>query len=500
MNDAILCLDIGTSGLKAGVVDSELAIRFSNFSKTGIFDNTFDLDDCLATLCKLVSELSLLAKAQHIDICAINVSGQMGGIIGLKRDGMATTPFDSGVDLESECFNEKLHAILGDSVISTTCGSPRNTAKILRWKEMYPQVYKQTDIFLPLHSLILAKLTQSSPSEIPIDHTMLAFFGNEDAKTLSWSKDLTEALALDLEKFPNICTPCTQIGVLSASAAKNMALRGGIPVFAGLGDQPAGLAGADFTQSDNLFAVLGSTTLLFGGYQDFRPDQNRRIKFIPSIAGDKQYPFTYINGAGLILPWFTNLTSESTLDDQHLLRLTKEAERIPPGSDNLLFLPYFGGSQCPYDSHSRGSWHGLSFTHTKAHLFRSILESIAYGYASDIHYLQEQLHIKPESIACTGGGSKNRLWTQIIADCTSLTVQTQQSYHCTLKGSAIPALVGLGLKNLPITEHKPDIEASNTPNAAHNTLYAPYKSLYEQAATLPSVELNTRLSKLDYQN
>ncbi len=96
----------------------------------------------------------------------------------------------------------------------------------------------------------------------------------------------------------------------------------------------------------------------------------------------------------------------------------KKAKDIPAGSNNLLFFPHFIGSTAPtYQPTAKGAIIGLTLSHTKHEIFRSIMESLGFEVLWNIEVI-ENLGIRIKKIKMIGGATKSNLWPQIIADIT----------------------------------------------------------------------------------
>ena len=126
--------------------------------------------------------------------------------------------------------------------------------------------------------------------------------------------------------------------------------------------------------------------------------------------------------------------------------LCREAERVDPGADGLLFLPHLFGSRCPHDDpNSRGAYIGLTFQHTKGHLLRSVLEGVIFSFR-EIAQVMGQMGVSPQSIIATGGGARSPLWRQIMADIFGINVYTVSgSAYGGAYGAALIAGIGVGL-------------------------------------------------------
>ena len=123
----------------------------------------------------------------------------------------------------------------------------------------------------------------------------------------------------------------------------------------------------------------------------------------------------------------------------------KEAERIPPGSAGLLWLPYLMGERTPHlDARARGMWFGLTAGHTRGHLIRSILEGVAFSLRDSLEIFKE-LDIPVEQIRASGGGSRSFLWRQIQADIYGKELVTLRTSEGSAFGAALLAGVGAGI-------------------------------------------------------
>ena len=153
-------------------------------------------------------------------------------------------------------------------------------------------------------------------------------------------------------------------------------------------------------------------------------------------------------GAGLSLRWFrdnfghteTWYARQTDVDPYDLI--IREAEKVRPGSDGLLWLPYLMGERTPHlDSEARGMWFGLTASHTRGHLIRSILEGVAFSLRDSLEIFRE-LGIPVEQIRASGGGSRSPFWRQIQADIYGKELVTLRTSEGSALGAALLAGVG----------------------------------------------------------
>ena len=168
-----------------------------------------------------------------------------------------------------------------------------------------------------------------------------------------------------------------------------------------------------------------------------------------------------------------------------LKELDDAASKLPPASDGLVILPYFVGEKTPiFDPAARGVMFGLTLSHTRAHIFRAVLESVIYGFRHHIEVIRG-MGLEPRSIIATNGGSKSNFWCQIASDVLGAPVRSYP-YH---PGSAL-GVAFLAGKALGVYREWADVRQfltvyrSYEPNPAavevYNRSYAIYRGLYEQ--------------------
>ena len=120
------------------------------------------------------------------------------------------------------------------------------------------------------------------------------------------------------------------------------------------------------------------------------------------------------------------------------------AAAVPAGSDGVLCLPYFLGEKTPiHDPLARGTFTGLSLSHGRGHLWRALLEAVAYGFRHHIEVLDEIGHA-PTRFFASDGGSQSRVWMQIVADVLQQPVQLLANHHGSCVGAAWVAAIGSG--------------------------------------------------------
>jgi xylulokinase len=127
--------------------------------------------------------------------------------------------------------------------------------------------------------------------------------------------------------------------------------------------------------------------------------------------------------------------------------LDEEAERIPPGSDGLILLPYFLGQRSPqFDPLARGVLFGLTMSHTREHIYRALLESFGYGCLHGLDANIPDWESCVNRVIATGGGARSRIWRQIVSDIVGVPQEYPAKGDSPL-GGAYFAGYGVGIFN-----------------------------------------------------
>lgn len=335
---------------------------------------------------------------------------------------------------------EKVRALFGRPIMSGDIA-----AKILWIKNNEPQVYQNTYKFLTGSSYIVAKLT----GQFCIDRYLA-------------SASFRPMYRMDGTLCPELCPPICRpdqlatsknvtdlAGYVTQTAARETGLAPGTPVITGTGDSCAEAISSGVIRNGSMMLQFGST-LYINLCTDHLVEDDRLKGSIFTIPG--MYTIAAgTNTAGTLTKWYRDNIYPDYLELEHqegenaYAAMSKEAERIPPGSDGLITLPYFAGERSPInDPKAKGLIFGLSLGHTRAHLYRSALEGIGYSIAQILDVMNEHQAL-PDKIMAVGGGAQNRPWMQIVADILGRPLYINEVTLGACYGDALMAAVGSGI-------------------------------------------------------
>jgi len=483
----VMGIDIGTQGTKTILFNQDMNVVASAFEASNLISTRpgelyQTAEEIMSSVEHTIAEIMWSTGVDPKDIAAIGLDGQMAGIMGVKKDGSAATYYDSWLDTRCEKYMEIMQKEGGERIIQIT-GAPityTHGPKILWWKYEQPEIYKDIYKFVLPHGYVTMQMAGLSGDEAYFDYTCIQYSGFGDNLKKEWSRELLELFDVEPSKMARIVSPFEIVGKTSKESAYRCGLAAGIPLVAGLGDTAASTFGAGMTKIGQVQDCAGTASVLSSMVDTYAPDtEYKTLVQLRSPIDGLWMPMAYINGGGLCIRWFRDeFTGDPNVSyDQ----LQQEAEKIQPGSEGILFVPHFAGRCLPQNPYVKGSFVGLDWKHTRAHLYRAIMEGIAYEYK---FYLDIIKKLNPgekfDKIYTIGGGAKSDLFNQVKADVLGVRVTTFEMQDTALAGSAIVAGVACGLfenYDQPLAKIMKE-GRSYEPDMGKHSMYAPYADQY----------------------
>ena len=444
--------DLGTLGTKAAVVDEEGLIVASAFEevelrypKPGCVEQ--DLGDIEASAHRTIRKV-VDSSGRANEIAGVAFSGQMSGIGAVDDSFDPATHYDSWLDTRCAPYIREMseHA----ERVTQLSGCPPTYShgpKIMWWKGERPADFRNIAKFVVPGAYVAARLCGLRATDAFIDRTYLHFSNLSDTDRCEWSDELLEAFDVEVAVLPRIVDPCDVIGEVTGDAAAATGLPEGTPVAAGAGDQTAASLGAGVVEPGQAFDSAGTASVFAMCVDSFAPDVgNRTFMATHSVIKGTYIALAFINGGGLALRWFRDeVCTELRGDPKGYERLDEMAAAVEPGSGSLLWFPHLQGRVLPPQPQARGAWVGLTSAHTHGHMFRSILEGIAYEYAEWARLAADAAGgNKLLGARALGGGAASSLWNQIKADVLGITWLPMQRQECGVLGDALIAAAATG--------------------------------------------------------
>ena len=332
---------------------------------------------------------------------------------------------------------------LGSERIHELTGRPPSTAPTfykLAWlREHEPATLDAADRIAEVHAFLAQRLSgEWATSWASADPTGLV-----DVRSFRYADELLDLAGVRSEQLPALVAPGSVIGNVTDAAAAETGLQVGTPVVAGSGDgQSAGL-GAAVYETGAAYLNLG-TAVTLGVHADRYMTGLAYRSMASPIAGRWTLEAALASGVHS-LDWFREHLLGDT-SDAALSLLEDETADVPAGADGLLFLPYLIRAETPHwDPDARGAWIGLREHHRLAHLYRAVLEGIAYEQLQILELIEADTGERVERVRLMGGGANSALWVQMIADIFERTVETTEHAEITALGAAVLAAAAVGV-------------------------------------------------------
>jgi xylulokinase len=380
----------------------------------------------------------LMAQVDGADVSALCVTHQRETFVCLDEDAAALRPAILWLDTRAASQVRRL----GSKRIHEVSGKPPSTTpslyKLAWLADHEPDVLRRTSVVADVHAYLVRRLTgRWVTSWASADPSGLV-----DMRTFEYSPELLATVGLRLDQLPELVAPGAIIGEVSGEAALATGLPAGLPVVAGAGDgQCAGL-GAAICEEGRAYLNLGTAVTLGSHSEQYHASLAFRTLSSP-VAGKWTLEAVLASGA-LSLAWFAREVAADDSPDA-FERMEAAATKVEPGSEGLLFLPYVGGVGTPHwDSAARGAWVGLRERHGQAHMYRAVLEGIAFEQRMALSMMVAQIG-DTVAIRAMGGGVKSSLWTQVLADILGKPVEVTQRSETTALGAAILAAAAMSL-------------------------------------------------------
>ena len=491
----LIGVDIGTNGTKSAIFDNSGNLISEAFEESKLYYPELnaveqDPDEIYISVINTINECVQKSDIDVRNVEGIAIDGQMAGICSIDKNWSAVTPYDSWLDTRCAPYVEELKKE-GSKIISITGGPPSFThgPKMLWWKNEKPEVFKKISKFIMPSAYVTGKLAGLKASEAFIDYTYIHFSCFADVLNNCWSEDLCKYFGLPMEKLPKIVKPWEIIGRLNKEAAEKTLLVQGMPISAGCGDTAATMLGAAFNKPGMVFDVAGTASVFSVCLDKFKPDVENKTFFTARLAPENLwYSLAYVNGGGLNLRWFRDeiikikgsFAGESIKDPYKYL--DNIASQVKEGSEKLFFIPHMGGRVCPNNPYLKGSWIGLTWKHKVEHLYRSLLEAVAYEYAIYIN-IEKMLvpELKFEKARVIGGGAKSKIWNKIKSDVLGIPYEKLNREEFGVLGSSILAGYSTGLfKDLNNTADRfNEVEYIIEPDMEIHDFYKQYVDYYK---------------------
>ncbi|WP_051845283.1 xylulokinase [Streptomyces sp. NRRL S-813] len=451
----VLAIDLGTTAVKCALYDTTGhqvadAAREYQLGTPGPDRVELDVETYWAAIRNCLADVWRRAGARRGEVRALALSAQGETLVPVDRTATALRP--AIVWLDNRATDESAHLAqrFSSKDLYETTGQPQMlaawpAAKILWLTRHEPRTAERTHRYLLIEDYVLARLTGEYVTEGSLA-TSTCYW---NFRTKKWWPEMLEAIGISQSQLPDIVEPGAPVGRVLPQIADELGLDRSTLVCAGALDQACGAIGGGNTAPGEFSENTGAAVAICSTLDAPRLDPQAAVPVHYHGIPDT-YMFHTFSGGGIVLKWFRDAFCEP--QSQLAARAGRAAydvlgdlaATVPAGADGLLVLPHLQGAMAPENNEdARGALVGLTLQHTRAHVVRAIMESIAFVVRRNIDVFTSA-GVAIREIRALGGGSRSGIWKQIEADVTGRPVVTTAEPNAAALGAAILAGVGAG--------------------------------------------------------
>jgi xylulokinase len=442
----VLGLDVGTSSVKALVLDGDGAVRECRSAEHALVrggsggagtveaepEGWWDAARCAIA--------SLETPPSAVE--AVGLTGNMSSVVLIDDSGAVLRPAPLLADARG---GEQL-AALDATLRAELADGSRNPVNVLSplgtllWlREHEPATLAAARTWLSAKDFLRLRLTGTVASDPTDAHNALV----HDPVTRRWRADLIARAGLDPAIFPPLRDAAEVGGTVTEAAAHATGLAPGTPVAVGAADMAAAAIGAGATDGGALTISLGTSVTIIAalGAGPFEPAWHGKLTYHPLPRGAGGYALASLLTGGLALNWLRALAGEGA---------ELPADVVPDPDDELVFVPQLAGTGTPdFEPRMRGSLLGLT-PHTRApEIAGALFEAIAFELAGVARLLGAE---RVTEVRATGGGANVDSWVQVIADVLEQPVERVAHADVSAIGAALLARRAIGA---PLARERP---------------------------------------------
>jgi xylulokinase len=493
-------IDNGTTGTKAMIFDLEGNVVGSayreykcEYPNPGWVDQ--DANELFDELCYAVKAAVQDSGVDNEDIISVGLSTQRCTMVPVDNSGKPIRKAISWQDrrpteecdwIREEFGAERYYDITGLPV-DTTWALPA----IMWIRNNEKEIYDKTDKFLLTQEYILHRLGAES---YPEDWSNGSLYGLMDIEEFEWSEELLEATNISRDKLPELVPSAKKVGKVNKEAAILTGLAEGTFLVTGGGDQQCAGVGAGVIKEGLAEVTLGTAGVSLCSMDDPNKDPDGVMPCSAHAVPGKWECEGLQMAAGASLKWYRDnfadleklMAERVDMDPYEFINI--ELDKVPAGSDGLIFLPHLAGAGAPiWNPVAKGVLFGLTLSHTRNSIARAIMEGVTMETRQILESF-EDLDLELKEVRITGGATKSKIWNQMQANIYGMPVVPLAVGEATVLGAALLGAVGSELfadiesavesmvRTEGIFEPEPEIHEH------YNKVFELYKGIYNSLA------------------
>jgi ribulokinase len=487
-------LDFGTGGAKAALIDTQgevMGYAFEEYESLhpGPGWSEQDPRGYWEVAGRLIRGCLSESGVSAGEVCGVAVSSAMPSLVMVDEGGEPVANAYNLMDRRALEEVQWLKDEVGEArvfEVSKNRLDDHPALVNLMWeRRKRPEVFHRVSKALTTDGYINLKLT----GRATVHHSGAAFYGVAyNLLERRFEPDLLEVIGIPGEILPELHACTSVIGEVTREAGEATGLAVGTPVAAGQVDCNAGWVGAGAIEPGDVQMNLGTCGNFGVVHEDTRfhetmigfaytTDSERTYVTVPTTTTGGQL-LRYMRDRFYVAErGFEGVTGMDTYEV-----INREAALVGPGSEGLVVLPFLMGERTPlWDPLARGVIFGLSMHHTRGHVLRAMMESVAYALYDSFRILRESGRRMRFPIVLNEGGAKSALWRQIITDVFDVPTVLVERRTGAPYGDAILAGVATGVfDDFRVAREWTRYVEPMEPDAGRHARYLEYFDLYKR--------------------
>lgn len=459
MKDKLLAIDMGTQSTRALIFDldgnllfkTQISIPPYSAAKHGWVE--IEPEKFWESLCEACQNLWLIEGVDKEQIAGVAVTCQRNVLINLDKEGKPLRPAIHWSDQRRTPGLPKVGGFWGlGFALTGMTGTVRylqSEAKANWIRTNQPDIWEKTYKLVLLSGYLTYQMTGKYVDSIgnQVAHLPFDYKNHKWASKNDWK---SKAMPVEPEKLIDLVPPAAILGEVTPKAAEESGIPQGLPVIAAAGDKACEVLGSGGLKSN-------VCCLSYGTAASINTTHNKYIEVIPLLpAYPSAVPGSYSLETQLfrgywMVSWFLREfgQNEQRLAEERGIRAEQLFDNlihsVPAGSLGLTVQPYWAPGLKSPGPEAKGAIIGFGSVHTRAHLYRAILEGLAYALREGAERTSQRSNVPITDVRVAGGGSQSDAALQLTADIFGRTVSRPHVYEASGLGAAIDLAVGLGL-------------------------------------------------------
>jgi len=489
MKPCFIGFDCGTMGTKTVIYDVDgqclaEAFRETQFEYPHPGWVQMDPNRYLESIIMGIQEVLLKSGVPGKAVKGISASGIVDGTVPVDQDFNPVGPFIPYLDLrakeEAEWVSKNCEPIWEYESGKIGVG-PDCVPMVMRWIISHKQpAATQAKKFVNIAPFVIGKLGGFKADDAYIDWSMASgWLIGFDLEKNNWSKRQFDLYGISEKWLPKVVAPWDVVGHVCPAMADQTGLTTDCALVAGAGDLMASSLGGGVVGEGQAFDVAGTASIMTFVTTDYdAARKNDVLVTAKSVFKEKLMLWGCLSSGGFQNGWYRDGIMNLKGISPAYAMMDALADKIPAGAEGLLWAPYLAGTMTPSWPQSKGTCMGLTPSHNQAHIWRAMMESVAFEYKMFLESLEKQ-GVTYKRVIGVGGGAKSKVWNQIKANIMNQPYTLISTQDTGALGNCAIAAYGTG----HITDMVKAIEGWTTEKATFKPQpeqVAFYNKLYEQ--------------------